>query len=149
MIKPIGSNIAVEPRFDSDKTPGGLYIPEMAQERCDQGIVKYVGPDVVDIKVGDYVLFSGYTGTTVRLEDEGIIIILREDFVTCIIEPPDTEIAGLYFRSKEGEYFQATYEMAMRIIMDAFSNPEFDAKFKIHNRKLNRPKAKDYEQAHK
>lgn len=139
MIKVIGRNIAVEPRFDANVSPGGIIIPEMAQERCDQGIVKYIGPDVIDIKVGDYVLFSGYTGTNVRLEDEGILIILNEEFVTCLIYPPDTDIPGLFFRSKEGEYFTATYEMAMRVIMDAFQTPEFDKRFKIHNRKLNRP----------
>lgn len=145
MIKITGRKIAVEPIYDSNKTAGGLFIPEMAQERCDQGLVKYVGPDVEDIKIGDFVLFSGYTGTTVRLEDEGTIIILHEDFVTCIINPPETEIPGLYFKSKSGEYFQATYEMATRIMMDAFSNPEYASKFKIHDRKKNKPSLKEYD----
>ena len=145
MIKLIGRNIAVEPIYDSNKSSGGLFIPEMAQERCDQGIVKYIGPDVIDIKIGDFVLFSGYTGTTVKLEDEGTLILMNEEFVTCIIHPPDTEIPGLYFRAKDGEYFQATYEMATRIMMDAFSTPEYMSKFKIHNRKDNRPSRKDYD----
>lgn len=145
MIKLIGRNIAVDPRLDSNVSPGGIFIPEMAQERADQGIVKYVGPDVIDIKIGDYVLFSGYTGTNVKLEDEGLLIIMHEDFVTCLIYPPDTEVPGLYFRDKEGNYFPATYEMATTIMMHAFSTPEFDAKFKIHNRKLNRPRREEYD----
>jgi chaperonin GroES len=145
MIKLLGRQIAVDPRLDSEKSSGGLYIPEIAQERADQGIVKYVGPDVIDVKIGDYVLFSGYTGTTVKLEDEGLLIIMHEDFVTCLIFPPDTEVPGLYFRDKQGEYFPATYEMATTIIMHAFSSPEFDAKFKIHNRKNNRPKPNEYD----
>jgi co-chaperonin GroES (HSP10) len=117
MIRLTENKIAVEPIWDSDYSPSGLIIiPDEAKERCDQGIVKYVGPKVKDLKIGDYVLFSGYTGTTVRLEGEGIFIIMREDFVTAIVEEPATDIPGLYFRDKNGEYWTATYEMAMRLM---------------------------------
>lgn len=104
MIRLSENKIAVSPIFDPDKSPGGIYIPEQAKDRCDQGIVKYIGPEVKDIKVGDYVLFSGYTGTLVSLEDEGLLIIFREEFVTCRIEPENVVIPGLFFKVKAESY---------------------------------------------
>lgn len=122
MIRLTGTKIAVDPILDSDMTRGGLYIPDIAKERADQGIVKYIGPDCKDVEIGDYVLFSGYSGSTVRLEDEGLLIIMYEEFVTCKIEPPDTEVPGVFFRDREGLYFPATYEMAIELIRLAFQD---------------------------
>lgn len=84
---------------------GSLHIPDDAIERTDQGIVAYVGPKVRDIRKGDYVLFSGYSGTTVQFEKDadGTLIIMREKFVTCILEAPNTDVKGLYFRASPGE----------------------------------------------
>lgn len=65
---PMREKVYVLPLEDRQKV-GSLYIPEQARQKCDQGIVMYVGPDVPDIKVGDHIAFSGYTGT--RLEDIG------------------------------------------------------------------------------
>lgn len=100
MLKLTGSKIAIQAVFDPDKTPGGLYIPDIAKERCDQGIVKYIGPKVRDLKVGDYVLFGGYDGTTIRLEGEGVLILMREQAVKCIIGDIGTDVPGLYFKAR-------------------------------------------------
>lgn len=116
MLKVGRNKVVITPMFDDDISKGGIIIPDVAKERCDQGIVKYIGEDVHDLEVGDYVLFSGYSGTTVRLEDEGIVIIMHEDFITCKIEPPETEVSGLYFRDTDGVYWTATYEMAIDLI---------------------------------
>lgn len=129
MIRLVENKIAVAPIFDSDKhkvpnTNIELIIPDEAKERCDQGIVRWTGPEVKDIQIGDYVLFSGYTGTLVRLEGEGLFIILREDFVTAIIDPPDTEIPGVYFRDKSGEYWTATWEMITQLAAQHFQETQ-------------------------
>lgn len=108
MIKLTENKIAVQAVPDPDKTPGGIIIPDEAKERSDQGIVKYIGPKVKDIKVGDYVLFSAYTGTTIQLpDDDGVLIVFREPFVMAIIGDDkkggfdETEIPGLYFKEKQ------------------------------------------------
>jgi len=116
MIHLTSNKVAITPILDPDKTPGGLYIPDIAKERADQGIVKYIGPRVKDIKIGDYVLFGGYDGTTVRLEGEGTFILIREPFIKCILDRPDTDINGLYFRSKIDKDEQ---EEIRREILDA------------------------------
>jgi co-chaperonin GroES (HSP10) len=97
-----------------------LYVPEQAKDRCDQGIVKYVGPLVKWVKVGDHVLFSGYSGTLLSVSGEGRLIVLPERFIHAKVDSPDTDIPGLYFRSADGAYFLATYEVAMELMAEAF-----------------------------
>src|SRR5678810_1211728 len=75
MMKLVKDRVAVTPIFDADTSPGGIIIPDIAKERCDQGIVKYIGPNVKDIKIGMYVLFSGYTGTLVHIAGEGSVTV--------------------------------------------------------------------------
>lgn len=149
MIRLTTTKIAVDPILDSDITAGGIIIPDIAKDRADQGIVKYIGPECKHVEIGDYVLFSGYTGTTVRLEGEGLLIILHEEFVTCKIEPPDTEIPGVYFRDRMGIYFPATYEMAIGLISKAFGElnmPDARGNRRIGyiDREATRPKKEEY-----
>jgi co-chaperonin GroES (HSP10) len=94
-----------------------------AGERCDQGVVKYIGSQVKSIEIGDYVFFSGYTGTLVHVEGEGRLIILPEDFIEFKMNI-DTfhEVPGLYFKDNKGNYFNATYEQAMNIMAESFTD---------------------------
>lgn len=121
MLGLLGKKIAVQPLSDPDTTASGLlYIPETAKEREDQGIVKYIGPEVETVKPGDYVLFSGYTGTQLLVENE-MVIIMPEDAVQAIVidpELPNTVIPGLFFAGKEG-YFPANYEQIFYLIARA------------------------------
>lgn len=139
-------NIAVDPIFDRDVTDAHnaltkeereylesqgidyannaptFKIPESAIKKCDQGIVKYVGSEVsekFDIHIGDWVLFSGYTGTTLRLEGEGLLIVMAATHVIAKVEPPSTEIPGLYFFDGQ-EYYTATSELAIDLIAKRF-----------------------------
>lgn len=130
MVELVGNNVALTPIFDPDVSPGGLYIPEIAKERCDQGIVKYIGPKVKWIKPNDYCLFSGYSGTYLDVQDEGRLIIMPENFLICKILPEPTEIPGVYFRGTDGRYFPATYEMAVELIAQAFHEAEWFMKGK-------------------
>lgn len=125
MIELTTTHIACRPIFDPDKH-GSLYVPEIAKSRSKQGIVKYIGPDCKSkLKPGDHVLFGGYTGTLVNLEDEGLLIIMPERYITAIIHPPVTEVSGLYFQDAEGIFFPATYEMAIEIIARAIQNSDW------------------------
>ncbi len=74
--------VAVAYIGDPERTKSGIYIPDVAKERADQGVVKYIGPDVRSVKVGDYVVFSGWTGTVLHIEGEGGLIILPESHLT-------------------------------------------------------------------
>jgi chaperonin GroES len=108
--------LIVQPLYDRDVSPGGIIIPDTAKERCDQGIVKYIGHGCRSVYIGAHVIFNGYSGKTLDIEGEGTVIILREAEIAAIVEQQPIEINGLYFRDKQGKYHLVTYEQAMYLI---------------------------------
>jgi chaperonin GroES len=92
-VKPLADRVVVKPLEDSEQMRGGLYIPDTAKEKPQQGEVVAVGPGKLseegkridpDLKVGDRVLYGKYSGTEVTLE-EGQYLILRESDVLAVI----------------------------------------------------------------
>ena len=86
-IKPLGNRIVVK-RQEAKTTKGGILLPETAQEKPRQGKVMAVGPGkvdekgktcVVDVKVGDDILFSSYSGTEYKADDIDYLILSEED----------------------------------------------------------------------
>ncbi len=92
-IKPLADRVVVRPAEDTEEMRGGLYIPDTAKEKPQQGEVVAVGPGklsddgtrlVMDVKVGDRVLYGKYSGTDITLD--GIeYLIVRESDVLAII----------------------------------------------------------------
>lgn len=74
-----GDKVGIEPIFDPDTTKSGLlYIPETSKGRSTQGIVKALGPKCSEfLRIGDYVIFSGYDGDLFRT-DNGLTIVMPE-----------------------------------------------------------------------
>lgn len=93
--------IAVRPLRFNPRTPSGLYIPEQAQPRINQGIVKYIGSEVTEVKIGQWVIFSAYSGTHLMVEHEDLII-LEEQFISAILDVPSITIPGLYYKDGDG-----------------------------------------------
>ncbi len=126
MIKLTGDKVAVQPLYDRGMTPTGLYIPDEAIERCDQGIVVAIGPAVKDVMIGDHVVFTGYDGSLIALDGEGPYIILEEFACQAALGAPTTVIPGLYFKDSNGQTLTVTYEAAMQIIAKQLAKlPEF------------------------
>ena len=93
-IKPLHDRIVVERIEEDAKSDGGIYIPDSAKEKPDQGVVKAVGPGKLDdngkhvklsLKVGDRVLFGKYSGTGVKVNSNELVV-MREDDVLAVIE---------------------------------------------------------------
>ena len=132
MIKILGDNVALIPIRDPDKI-GSLYIPESAKSRVDQGVVKYIGPNVKSVRIGDYVTFSGYSGTLLDIADpehpdhpSETLIILGEDFIYAVLDDlPSTDVPGLYFLDRDNTPFTATIEMALELISRALSEADW------------------------
>lgn len=144
MKEMLDNKIAVIPLFDPDKSKGGIWIPDEAKERCDQGIVKYCGPKCEFISPGDFVLFPGYTGQSIRDDEDGVLIIFREtDAVAKIVgdEFDSTDVPGLYFRGKDGDYFQANVEYALILIAQALQEEPWRQRIKSKDMKDHRPAA--------
>ncbi|MEX2584711.1 MAG: co-chaperone GroES [Gemmatimonadota bacterium] len=92
-VKPLSDRVVVKPLEDTEQMRGGLYIPDTAKEKPQQGEVVAVGPGKVseegkridlELKVGDRVLYGKYSGTEVTLEDAQYLI-LRESDVLAVI----------------------------------------------------------------
>lgn len=93
-LKPLGDRVVVEPLAQNERTASGLYIPETAKEKPQQGTVLAVGPGArnedgdripMEVAVGDVVLFAKYAGTDVKVN--GVEVkILKETDILGIIE---------------------------------------------------------------
>ena len=94
-IRPLNDRIVVKPHEGEETTASGLFLPETAKEKPQQGEVLAVGPGryddegenrvPLDVKVGDIVLYAKYGGTEIKLDGEKLLI-LKESDVLAIIE---------------------------------------------------------------
>lgn len=92
-IRPLHDRVLVKRVEEEDKTAGGLYIPDTAKEKPIRGEVVAVGAGkrdkdgavhALDVKAGDRVLFSKYSGTEVKLDGEEHLI-MREDDILAVV----------------------------------------------------------------
>src|SRR5687768_9972293 len=91
-IAPLADRVVVRALEESETMRGGLYIPDTAKEKPQQGEIMAVGPGrfedgnrvPLDVKVGDKVLYGKYSGTEVSVEGESYLI-LRESDVLAVI----------------------------------------------------------------
>lgn len=87
-IKPLADRVVVEPIEAETKTASGIYIPDSAKEKPQQGKVLAVGKGTKDepttVKVGDTVLYGKYAGTELKL-DGGDYLIMRESDIFAIL----------------------------------------------------------------
>jgi chaperonin GroES len=90
-IRPLYDRIVVK-RLDNDaeKTAGGLFIPDSAKEKPQEGEVVSVGTGArsddgtitpLDVKAGDRILFGKWSGTEVKLDGEDLIIMKESDIL--------------------------------------------------------------------
>jgi chaperonin GroES len=91
-VKPLADRVVVKALEETEQMRGGLYIPDTAKEKPQQGEVVAVGPGKfedgnridMELKVGDKVLYGKYSGTEVTVGDEQYLI-LRESDVLAVI----------------------------------------------------------------
>jgi len=92
-IRPLADRVVVKALDESEQMRGGLYIPDTAKEKPQQGEIVAVGPGKLsdqgerlepEVKVGDVVLYGKYSGTDVTVDSEEFLI-LREADVLAII----------------------------------------------------------------
>ena len=93
-IRPLYDRIVVKRIEETETMQGGLYIPDSAKEKPQEGEVVAVGKGKrledgkmvpLDVAVGDRILFGKYSGTEIKLDGEEFLI-LREDEILGIIE---------------------------------------------------------------
>ena len=87
-LKPLADRVVVRTLEAEEKTAGGLFIPDTAKEKPQQGEVMAVGPGKtaddgtqikMEVKVGDKILYGKYSGTEVRIDNEDYLIMRESD----------------------------------------------------------------------
>jgi len=89
-LQPLADRVLVKPIEKEEKTKSGIYIPDTAKEKPQEGKVLAVGPGKMsdegkliplDLKVGDTVIYSKYGGTEIKVDDEELIILRESDIL--------------------------------------------------------------------
>ena len=90
-FKPLGNRVVIEPiEGDEQMTAGGIYIPDTAKEKPQDGKVVAVGPGrmsddgkriAMEIKVGDVVVYSKYAGTEYKDGDTDYLVLREDDIL--------------------------------------------------------------------
>ena len=89
-IRPLHDRVIVKRIEEERKSAGGIVIPDTAAEKPDQGEVLAVGKGKktddgklipVDVKVGDKVLFGKYSGQTVKVKGDELLVMREEDIM--------------------------------------------------------------------
>ena len=88
MIKPLADRVLIEPKEAETKTASGIFIPDTAKEKPQQGTVLAVGPgkkdEPMEVKVGDVVLYGKYSGTEVAVEEKKYLIVKQSDILAIL-----------------------------------------------------------------
>lgn len=91
-LVPLGDRVVLKQCVAEETTKSGIVLPGQAKEKPQQAEVIAVGPGgVVDgkeitmqVKVGDTVIFSKYSGTEIKLEDEEFIVVRQSDILAIV-----------------------------------------------------------------
>lgn len=94
-IKPLHDRVLVRRVDEERKSPGGIVIPDNAAEKPDQGKVLAVGGGKITddgsvrplaVKSGDRVLFGKYSGTTIKVDGEELLVMREDDIMAVIVD---------------------------------------------------------------
>lgn len=91
-VAPLADRVVIKPLDDAETMRGGLYIPDTAKEKPQQGEVVAVGPGrfedgkriPLDVSVGNRVLYGKYSGTEVTVEGDSLLILRESDILAII-----------------------------------------------------------------
>jgi chaperonin GroES len=89
-LQPLADRVLVKPVEKEEKTKSGIYIPDTAKEKPQEGEIMAVGPGKMtddgkripmDLKVGDRVIYAKYGGTEIKVDDEELMILRESDIL--------------------------------------------------------------------
>ncbi len=87
-IRPLADRVLVEPKEAETKTASGIYIPETAKEKPQQGKVIAVGggkkDEPMELKVGDTVLYGKYSGTEITVDGKDYLMMRQSDVLAVL-----------------------------------------------------------------
>ena len=92
-LKPIGDRVIVQRLGSAEKTKGGLYLPDSAQEKPQEGKVIAVGSGrtlksgkvvPLAVKAGDKIIFGKYSGSEIKVDDKEYVFLSEDDILAVV-----------------------------------------------------------------
>lgn len=83
-IKPLAARVVAVKEEVKSKTAAGLYLPDSAKEKSSVAVVKAIGSDVKDVKVGDKIVYKEYTTTELKIDGVEYLIVKEEDVLATL-----------------------------------------------------------------
>jgi chaperonin GroES len=89
-LQPLADRVLVKPVEKEEKTKSGIYLPDTAKEKPQEGEIMAVGPGKLtddgkripmDLKVGDRVIYAKYGGTEIKVDEEDLMILRESDIL--------------------------------------------------------------------
>jgi len=89
-LQPLADRLVVKPIEKEEKTKTGIYLPDTAKEKPEEGEILAVGPGrlsedgkriPMDVQVGDIVIYARYGGQEIKIDDEDLMILRESDIL--------------------------------------------------------------------
>ncbi|HUV44292.1 MAG TPA: co-chaperone GroES [Dehalococcoidales bacterium] len=89
-LQPMADRLVVRPIEREEKTKGGIFLPDTAKEKPQEGEILAVGPGrlnddgervAMDVSVGDIVIYAKYGGTEIKIDEEDLVILRESDIL--------------------------------------------------------------------
>ena len=85
-IRPLGERVLVKMLEGESKTAGGIYIPQTAQEKTQEGVVIAIGDDEeIKVKVNDKIIYDKYAGTTIKIDGVDHLVLKASDIIAVVV----------------------------------------------------------------
>jgi len=91
-IKPLAGYVLVEPAAREQKTPSGIVLPDIAEEKPQEGKILACGDDLIEegktikcpVKVGDKVIYKKWGGNEIKVEGKELLLLKFEDIMALV-----------------------------------------------------------------
>ncbi len=92
-LRPLADRVVIEPSEGDEVTPSGIFLPETAKEKPQQGTILAVGPGrrddngkviAMDVKENDKVLYAKYAGTEIKVDGKKLLILKESDILAVV-----------------------------------------------------------------
>jgi chaperonin GroES len=89
-LQPLADHVVVQPTEKEEKTKGGIFLPDTAKEKPQEGKIIAVGPGrmtdegtriAMEVKVGDRVIYTKYGGSEIKVDDVEMMILRESDIL--------------------------------------------------------------------
>ena len=96
-LKPLGDRVVIENVEQNDVSAGGVFLPDTAKEKPQEGVVRAVGTGrtldngtklAMGVKVGDRVIYSKYSGSEVKIDGKDYLIVSEKDVLAIVDKVP-------------------------------------------------------------